>query len=155
RADLSFDEQLQDYFAFCLACHHATVATFVPTDVDTKIRGLVWRETRDLDSVRAMLRFSLASRQWTEDGISIRAVRGVSGHQGEQWSAIAAGLGYLLELGDTTTANEALAAIEAEIDREQAVFDAVCAERDAELDLLRLSMTLAHNRGDLTQGLGF
>jgi hypothetical protein len=155
RAGLTRGEQLQDYFAFCLACHHATVATFVPTDVDTKIRGIVWRETRDLDSLRAMLRFALASRQWTEDGISIRAVRGVSGHNGEQWSAIAAGLGYLLELGDTTSADEALAAIEAEIGREQAVFDAVCAERDAELDLLRLSMTLAHNRGDLTQGMGF
>ncbi len=31
----------------------------------------------------------------------------------------------------------------------------MAAERDAELDLLRLSMTLAHNRGDLTQGMGF
>src|SRR5205085_8301100 len=46
-------------------------------------------------------------------------------------------------------------AIEAEIDREQSVFDATAAERDAELDLLRLAMTLAHNRGDLTQGMGF
>src|SRR5581483_3096519 len=42
-----------------------------------------------------------------------------------------------------------------EVDREQAVFDHTAAERDAELDLLRLSMTLAHNRGDLTQGMGF
>ena len=155
REGLTPEEQLQDYFAFCLACHHATVATFVPTDVDTKIRGLAWRETRDLESIRAMLRFALESRAWTEDGISIRAVRGVSGHNGEQWSAIAAGLGYLLELGDRAPAEEALAAIEAEIDREQAVFDSVSAERDAELDLLRLSMTLAHNRGDLTQGMGF
>ena len=155
RAGLTPEEQLQDYFAFCLACHHATVATFVPTDVDTKIRGIVWRESRDLDVLRPMLRFALASRGWSEDGISIRAVRGVSGHNGEQWSAIAAGLGYLLELGEKESADEALAAIEAEIDREQGVFDAVCAERDAELDLLRLSMTLAHNRGDLTQGMGF
>ena len=155
RGDLNFEEQLQDYFALCLACHHATVATFVPTDVDTKIRGIVWRETRDLETLRPMLRFALASRAWTEEGISIRAVRGVSGHNGEQWSAIAAGLGYLLELGDTASADAALAAIEAEIDREQAVFDAVCSEKDAELDLLRLSMTLAHNRGDLTQGMGF
>ena len=31
----------------------------------------------------------------------------------------------------------------------------LAAERDAELDLLRLSMTMAHNRGDLTQGMGF
>jgi hypothetical protein len=149
------EEQLQDYFLLCLACHHATVATFVPTDVDTKIRGIVWRASSDPGVLRPMLRLALASRSWTEDGISIRAVRGVSGHNGEQWSAIAGGLGRLLELGDTTSADEAQAAIEAEIDREQAVFDAVAEERDAELDLLRLSMTLAHNRGDLTQGMGF
>jgi len=31
----------------------------------------------------------------------------------------------------------------------------VAREPGAELDLLRLSMTLAHNRGDLTQGMGF
>ena len=82
-------------------------------------------------------------------------MRGVSGHNGEHWSAIAGGLGRLLELGDTASAEEAQAAIEAEIDREQAVFDVVSREPGAELDLLRLSMTLAHNRGDLTQGMGF
>jgi hypothetical protein len=70
RPNLNREEQLQDYFALCLACHHATVATFVPTDVDTKIRG-------------------------------------VSGHNGEHWSAIAAGLGRLLELRDTVAAEEA------------------------------------------------
>jgi hypothetical protein len=152
---LTPEEQLQSYFALCMACHHATVATFVPTDVDTKIRGIVWRESRDPDVLRPMLRLALAARAWTEDGISVRAVRGVSGHNGEHWSAIAGGLGRLLELGDTASAEEAQAAIEAEIDREQAVFNQLIAERDAELDLLRLSMTLAHNRGDLTQGMGF
>src|SRR5882757_7353816 len=35
-------EQREDYFALCLACHHATVASFVPTDVDSKIRGHAW-----------------------------------------------------------------------------------------------------------------
>ena len=155
RASLTPEEQLQDYFALCLACHHATVATFVPTDVDTKIRGIVWRESRDPDVLEPMLRLALASRDWTEDGISVRSVRCVSGHNGEHWSAIAAGLGRMLELGDTASAEEAQAAIEAEIDREQAIFEEVAAERDAELDLLRLSMTLAHNRGDLTQGMSF
>ncbi len=155
RPGLNPEEQLQDYFALCLACHHATVATFVPTDVDTKIRGIVWRESRDLDVLRPMLRFALDSRAWTEDGISVRAVRGVSGHNGEQWSAIAAGLGRLLELGDAVSAAEAQAAIEGEIEREQAAFDEAAAEPGAALDLLRLSMTLAHNRGDLTQGMGF
>ncbi len=155
RSGLTRDEQLQDYFAVCLACHHATVATFVPTDVDTKIRGILWRESRDPEVLRPMLRLALAARAWTEDGISVRSVRGVSGHNGEHWSAIAGGLGRLLELGDTASADEAQAAIESEIDREQAVFKEVAAERDAELDLLRLSMTMAHNRGDLTQGMGF
>ena len=155
RSGLTPEEQLQDYFALCLACHHATVATFVPTDVDTKIRGILWRESRDPGVLRPMLRLALAARAWREDGISVRSVRGVSGHNGEHWSAIAGGLGRLLELGDTASADEAQAAIEAEIDSEQAVFNEVAAERDAELDLLRLSMTMAHNRGDLTQGMGF
>lgn len=155
RPGLTGEEQLQDYFALCLGCHHATVATFVPTDVDTKIRGIVWRQSRDPDVLRPMLRLALESRGWTEEGISIRAVRGVSGHNGEQWSAIAGGLGWLLELGDRASAEEGLVAIEAEIDREQAIFDALAVERDGELDLLRLAMTLAHNRGDLTQGMGF
>ena len=155
RVGLKREEQLQDYFALCLACHHATVATFVPTDVDTKIRGIVWHESGDLDVLGAMLRLALASRTWTEDGISVRSVRSVSGHNGEHWSAIAGGLGRMLELGDKASAEEARAAIEAEIDREQSIFDEVAAEPDAELDLLRLSMTLAHNRGDLRQGMGF
>ena len=155
RPELVAAEQLQDYFALCLACHHATVATFVPTDVDTKIRGIVWRESRDPEVLRPMLALSLAARSWTEDGISTRNVRGVSGHNGEHWSAIAAGLGRLLELADETSAQQALAAIEEEIDREQRVFDEAAAGKDSELDLLRLAMTLAHNRGDLTQGMGF
>jgi hypothetical protein len=154
-AGLTWEEQIQGYFALCLACHHATVATFVPTDVDTKIRGVLWQESRDPEVLRPMLRLVLAARGWTEDGISVRSVRGISGHNGEHWSAIAGGLGRLLELGDTASAEMAQAAIEAEIDREQAVFNEVCAQRDAELDLLRLSMTLAHNQGDLKQGMGF
>jgi hypothetical protein len=155
RESLAPEEQLQDYFALCLACHHATVATFVPTDVDTKIRGIAWRESRDPDVLRPMLRVALAARGWTEEGISVRSVRGVSGHNGEHWSALAGGLGRLVELGDMEQAQEAQAAIEAEIDRERRVFDETAAEKGAELDLLRLAMTLAHNRGDLTQGMGF
>jgi hypothetical protein len=151
---LSAEEQLQDYFAMCLACHHSTVATFVPTDVDTKIRGITWRESRDLDVLRPMLRLALQARAWSEDGISVRGIRGVSGHNGEHWSAIAGGLGRLLELGDTA-GEEALAAIEAEIEREERIFLETANEPGAELDLLRLAMTMSHNRGDLTQGMGF
>lgn len=152
---LTPSEQLEGYFALCLACHHATVATFVPTDVDTKIRGILWRETKDPEVLRSMMRLALASQRWSDDGISTRRVRGVSGHDGEHWSAIAGGLGQLLEIGDRTASDEAIAAIEAEIEREQHIFERTATERGAELDLLRLAMTLAHNRGDLTQGMGF
>lgn len=155
RPGARWEEQLQDYFALCMACHHATVATFVPTDVDTKIRGLAWRETKDPEVLKPMMRLALNSRQWADDGISLRRVRNVSGHDGEHWSAIAGGLGWLLERGENTVAEEALAAIEEEIDREQAVFDAAAREQGGELDVLRLAMTLAHNHGDLTQGMGF
>src|SRR4051812_6103397 len=32
-----------DYFRLCLQVHHATVATFVPTDVDVHIRFKLWQ----------------------------------------------------------------------------------------------------------------
>lgn len=149
------EEQLADYFALCLACHQATVATFVPTDVDTKIRGLAWRETRDPETIRAMMKVAIQSKQWTDEGISTRNVRGVSGHDGEHWSAITGGLGWALERGETAIADEAMAAVESEIDRELAVFAKVSREQGGELDLLRLAMTMAHNHGDLEQGMGF
>jgi hypothetical protein len=44
RPNLTAQEQLQDHFAAFLACHHPTVATFVPADVDTKIGIIVWRD---------------------------------------------------------------------------------------------------------------
>ena len=149
------EEQLQDYFALCLACHHGTVASFVPTDVDTKIRGILWCESRDPDVLKAMLRLSFEAQGWSQGECSRREIRGVSGHNGEHWSAIAGALGRFLELGVTDAADAALAAIEHEIDREQAVLDAVADDPGAEVDLLMIAMSMAHNRGDLTQGMSF
>ena len=102
-----------------------------------------------------MLRLALDAQKWSDEGISTRNVRGVSGHNGEHWSAIAGGLGRLLHLGDLKAAAQAQAAIETEIDRELRIFDEIAQERDGELDLLRLAMTMAHNQGDLKQGTGF
>ena len=123
--------------------------------MDAKIRGVLWRDTKDPEVLRPMLKLAFQAQKWTEEGVSLKGVRGVSGHNGEHWSVIAGALGRFLELGDTEAAEQAQAAIEAEIEREERVFDQVAAEKDAELDLLRVAMTLAHNRGDLTQGLGF
>jgi hypothetical protein len=152
---LSAEEQLQDYFALCLACHHASVATFVPTDVDTKIRGLLWRESRDAEVLRPMLDLALEARKWSLAGISTRVCRDVSGHDGEHWSVLAGALGRFLEIGDTESADAARTAIDEEIAREEGIFNAVAKEPGAEIDLLKVAMSLAHNRGDLTQGLSF
>ncbi len=152
---LLFAEQLQDYFALCLACHHSTVATFVPTDVDSKIRGLLWRETRDTEVLRPMLELALAAQRWTLDGISTRVVRGVSGHDGEHWSVLAGALGRFLELGDVAGADKARTAIDEEIAREEQSLKDVAGERGAEIDLLKMAMSVAHNRGDLSQGISF
>ncbi len=152
---LTSGQQLQDYFALCLACHHASVATFVPTDVDSKIRGLLWAESRDPDVLRPMLRFALDARRWSVAGISTRVCRDVSGHDGEHWSVLAGALGRFLEIGDTESAEAARAAIDEEIEREERIFEQVVREKGAELDLLQVAMSLAHNRGDLTQGMSF
>jgi hypothetical protein len=160
RAAAGAGHDLAEYFALCLACHHATVATFVPTDVDSKIRGLLWRETRDRETLRRMFSIALAACRWEISPVSKRATAlaglgPVSGHNGEQMSVLAGALGAFLRAGDTEYARRAGEAIEAELEREAAEFR--CARRRAgcELDLLRISASLTHNAGDLDQGISF
>ena len=149
-----------DYFAFCMAAHHATVATFVPTDVDTKIRGLLWRDTRDRDSLRSMFDFALRSARWSIDGVSRRATEvtdagPVSGHNGE-WLSVAAGaLGAFIRISDLEYAARAEDAIDSELRRECIAFRHAIETSGLELDALRLAATLTHNAGDLDQGISF
>lgn len=159
-ACLSQDEQLEDYFALCLACHHATVATFVPTDVDTKIRGLIWRRVRDRESLRRMFAFAQQSQRWSLRGVSTRiselaGVGPVSGHDGESLSVFVGALGAFLKAGDETGAESAAAAIDAELRREAAELQWARSHKGCELDVLRLSSMLTHNAGDVDQGLSF
>lgn len=156
------DEQarLEDYFAYCMACHHTTVATFVPTDVDSKIRGLLWRQNRERDSARRMFDFALQALGWSIEGISKRAtelagVGPVSGHNGEQLGVLAGALGHFLKRGDGEYAEKAEAALDAELWREAEELQCALGRRGAELDLLRMSASLTHNVGDLDQGISF
>ena len=66
--------QRTDYFAMCLAAHFASVATYVPTDVDTKIRGALWFDQRDPGELQRMLELALALRAWDVRGVSARIV---------------------------------------------------------------------------------
>lgn len=156
----SADEQLIDYFALCLACHQATVATFVPTDVDSKIRGLVWQKTRDRDVLRALAEVAFAMGAWTVEGISQRAqyigdLGAVSGHNGEWLSVMAGAHGRFLQVGDAEYAEKTAVAIDAELRRELQAFAVARATRGLELDVLRLAMSITHNLGDLDQGISF
>ena len=157
---LTFEEQLIDYFVLCLACHHSTVATFVPTDVDSKIRGLVWRKTRDRDTLRAFARAAFAMGRWDLRSVSKRttdigSLGPVSGHDGEWLSVIAGGHGRFLELRDSEWADITAAAIDAELRRELEAFHIAVSTRGAELDALRLAASITHNLGDLDQGISF
>jgi len=152
--------QLEDYFALCLSAHHATVATFVPTDVDTKIRGLLWRESRDPAVLGHLLELTLQMARWTLHGISTRvdevANSGpVSGHDGERLGALAGSLGRFLGLHLLPLAEKAETAIDEELNREAVAFRIALHEPGHELLALRLAMSLTHNVGDLDQGISF
>ena len=159
-ASLDDDSMIEDYFALCIAAHHATVATFVPTDVDTKIRGLLWRDTRSTGSLERMFRFARHAMTWSIEGISKRAtalagVGAVSGHNGEQLSVLAAALGSFLHAGEEALAEEATNAIDDELGREATEFQHALHTRGCELDALCLAASLTHNAGDLDQGITF
>jgi hypothetical protein len=163
-------EQRERYFAICLACHHATVATFIPTDVDSKIRGHLWQQREDPLALRRMFELVVEALTWDISKISRRAtersgVGPVSGHNGEMLGVLAGALGAFLKTGDAEYAEKAATAIDNELNREAHEFRYVMDKvrthgRDAhatviELDLLRLSSSLTHNVGDLDQGISF
>lgn len=153
------DERV-DYFALCVACHHATVATFCPTDVDTRIRGHRWRDP-DPTVLARQAALTMAMHGWDPRPVSARVVvrpgGPVSGHDGEWLGVASGGLGGFLAVADAVAADAMGAAIEAELGREAREFRA-CAEavrrgKGDELELLALAVVLTHNVGDVDQGV--
>jgi hypothetical protein len=158
--ELTHAGQLERYFELCLAAHHSTVATFVPTDVDTKIRGLIWRRTRDRDLLRRLGEVALAFVHWDLSQVSRRTTEAgsfgpVSGHDGEWLSVMAGAHGRFLQTGDSEWAELTGNAIDAELRRELAAFEWAIGTPGAELDTLRLAASVTHNLGDLDQGISF
>ena len=159
-AGLSRSEQLQDYFALCLAAHHSTVGTYVPTDVDSKIRGLLWKEARDPAVLRPMADLALRAPSWPLDRVSTRwsSIQGsapVSGHNGEWFSVLAGAHGRFIALGDAEYAEKMADAIDAELRREAELFALALRTPGLEIETLRLAMLITHNLGDLDQGITF
>ncbi len=151
--------QIADYFALSCACHFATVATYVPTDVDAKIRRALWIDQTDADEMARMHAFALGLGAWNVRGVSARivdvpGVGAVSGHDGERLSVLCGALIGAWNNGDTSAATACEAAIESELAREATAFEHVRARAGDELRLLDLATVLTHNQGDVVQSLG-
>lgn len=152
-----------DYFALCLACHFASVATYVPTDVDAKIRYALWLDQTDADELARMSELALSIAEWDTSGVSTRAVtfdrsgtrvERHSGHDGERLSVLCGGLVAHWKLGDATNAGRFEDAIDAELAREARAFDEVARDKGRETTLAALAAILTHNAGDVMQVLG-
>jgi hypothetical protein len=150
--------QRSDYFALCIAAHFASAATFVPTDVDTKIRRALWQEAVGSGELPRMRALALATVEWRLELVSARQIEvdGIgllSGHDGERLSVLCGGLVASERDGDAAGALQLEAAIDAELAREARAFSALASAQGRELDLLRAASILTHNAGDVMQGL--
>jgi len=140
----------QAYFRVLLAAHFTTVATFVPTDVDTRIRHHHWWALETEEQLLASLAIVDEAASWDPRAVSERIVRGVCGHQGEWLSVWAGALGRAIALGAAQARDHAQARIDAELAREDEMFGEVLKGR-APLEILRAATVLAHNLGDLSR----
>jgi hypothetical protein len=133
-----------------LAAHFATVGTFVPTDVDARIRHHAWQAAKDPDEVSAASTLVDEVASWDPHWVSARVTDGLSGHDGE-WLAVRAGaVGRALALGGETLAARIGEAIDAELDREERLLRAAVRDGEARR-AMAIATTVAHNLGDLSR----
>jgi len=147
------------YFALCCASHHATVASYVPTDVDSKIRGALWRAALSPAQRTSRIAFVLQARHWSTAGISARVLGSdpdaVSGHQGEWLSVLLAALGHCVVTQDLVHAAALGTVIEEEVWREARIFQGLRLSAGAETLCQGLAAVLTHNAGDLDQAISY
>ncbi len=151
-----------DYLRLLLSAHYLTVATFCPTDVDSRIRHHVWLEIEDaerlagaidvVDDIAALDPRLVSARVLTEGEANQGRDRTLSGHDGEWFSVRAGALGRALSMGEAgrAAAERLEAGIEAELAREAAMFEARVREGDV-TGALSAATILAHNAGDLSR----
>ncbi len=152
------EEEWVRYFELCVAAHFATVQTFVPSDVDTKIRAHCWFDRKlSRNALDAMKAIALATERWDIRPVSQRWVadkngQPVSGHDGEKLSVLTAGMQALLLAGDSAGASELEAAAVRQVEREVELFLTTVETKGRELDMLKLAAIITHNAGDIDQG---
>jgi hypothetical protein len=144
------------YLRALLSAHYATVATFVPTDVDTRIRHHTWALVESPDALGPMVDVVDEIASLDPRWVSARTVddergQALAGHQGEWFSVRAGALGRALALGATEIATRLVEAIDAELERHARVFDEAWKTNAPAERVLRLATILAHNLGDLSR----
>ncbi len=148
-------EVWHDYMRVMLAAHFTTVATFVPTDVDTHIRHHAWQELETRQELERAVAIVDEAASWDARAVSARTVEvdgvgTVAGHEGEWFSVRAGALGRALVLGADDAADHLIASIERELAREAEALARTRASGDV-VAALTMVMINAHNCGDLSR----
>lgn len=146
--------ELSDYLALCLACHHASVASYVPTDVDSKIRGHLWRLASTPRQLEGLYGLLVESLSWDAAPCSRRMLPTpegpISGHDGERLGCLVGAFGQLLRHG-CDAAGDAAARIDAELARSVRIWQGEWEWPER----CQLAAILTHNAGDVDQGRSY
>ena len=147
-----------EYFELCLAAHHVSVGTYVPTDVDSQIRFKLWHPALPTGTLVAMAQTVLRSRAWDCRPMSTRWIASlkdpqllISGHDGE-WLSTAAGAYAALRKRAPEQAAEIAGAIVRELQKEAQLYRERCEAREG-IGMLKIATLIAHNLGDLDRVL--
>lgn len=146
------------YFGLLLAAHHITCATFVPTDVDVRIRFHAFEEIDDEETLLAACDVIDEADEWDVPSVSARTLAiaerpdlGVlAGHDGEWFSVRAGALGRALVIGAARAEARLVERIDAELAREREFLEYLTQTKNV-ADLLRTTTIVAHNLGDLSR----
>ena len=154
-ADRDAPDGSHAYLRLLLSAHWATVATFVPTDVDARIRHHVWSAMQSEAEIAAAADVVDEVAGWDVHAVSARVVVSdhgpLSGHDGE-WLGVRAGaLGRAIAVGAAATVERLAEAIDRELDREARIFDEALASGAPAQTVLSAATILAHNLGDLSR----
>lgn len=164
---------IADYFALCLAAHWASAPSYVPTDVDAKIRRALWADQSDAGERARMYQLVHGLEVWDNLGFSARVVDAgptgdvfraarahrIDGLDGERLGVLCGALvdaQTRADAGDSEAAAHAEsfeAAVDRELEREAQLFQGLLRAPGRERDLLTAAALLAHNAGDVNQGL--
>ncbi len=143
------------YFKMLLAAHFSTCATFIPTDVDQRIRFHIWQELENEAELRAAIAIVDEVVAWPAREVSAQCTAAhlgdVSGIDGE-WLGVRAGaLGRAHALGLDDIVRDLQAKIDAELLREARTLAKLFSTPAKELDTLCALAAVAHNIGDLAR----